>query len=191
MCSLAKRLLYSAIPLFSIFLGFMRQIRSCMRSILIPYPVQLQSCRCSKKLLSHVLCARLEDKIIGQQSVDQAAYRKGFSTEDHLLSLTSLLERCAELNVEVWPGLVDFEKAFDTIKHTSLWLALSELKVEPEYLHLLQTLYSKQVAALCGGSPSRMFALERCVKQCDPISPLLFIAVVQVISGGLRRAGLS
>ena len=35
------------------------------------------------KLFSRMLCARLEERILGQQSVDQAAYRKGYSTEDH------------------------------------------------------------------------------------------------------------
>ena len=40
----------------------------------------------------------------------QAAYRGGFSTEDHSLSLALLLETSAEWNVHLWLGLVDSEK---------------------------------------------------------------------------------
>ena len=44
------------------------------------------------KLFSRMLCARLTSQLIAEQSCDQAAYRTGFSTEDHLLSLTLLVD---------------------------------------------------------------------------------------------------
>ena len=72
------------------------------------------------KLFSRMLCGRIKSSITGQQSVDQAAYRNGFSTEDHLLALTLLLETCAEWNLHLWLGLVDFEKAFNTVEHAPL-----------------------------------------------------------------------
>ena len=139
------------------------------------------------KVFSRMLCARLDGTIVGQQSVDQAAYRKGFSTEDHLLSLALLLERSTEWSAEVWLGLVDFEKAFDTVEHSALWEALAELEVSPAYIGLLKTLYSNQVATVSAGIDSRAFALERGVKQGDPISPLLFLAVMEVIFRRLKK----
>ena len=87
---------------------------------------------------------------IKQQSVDQAAYRKGFSAEDHLL-----VEQCAEWNVELWLGLVDFEKAFDSVEHDELWKALSEHGIDASYVDLLKRLYSRQTAAVLVGSKSR------------------------------------
>eukprot|EP00973_Karenia_brevis_P081632 11317413-Karenia_brevis.AAC.1 len=39
------------------------------------------------KLFSRILCNRVQSKIIQGQSPDQAAYRKGYCTEDHLLSM--------------------------------------------------------------------------------------------------------
>ena len=51
--------------------------------------------------------------ILTQQSYEQAAYRKGFSTEDHLLSLTLLVEKAREWNSPVWLAFIDFEKAFE------------------------------------------------------------------------------
>jgi hypothetical protein len=54
------------------------------------------------------------------QSVDQAAYRKGFSTEDHLLAVTLIIEKSWEYNYPIWFALVDFEKAFDMVEHGPL-----------------------------------------------------------------------
>jgi hypothetical protein len=138
------------------------------------------------KLFSRMLCARIEERIISQQSVDQAAYRKGYSTDDHLLTLTLLVERCSEWNSEVWLALVDFEKAFDTVEHTALWAALLELGVDAAYVDLLKVVYSDQVATVSAGAESRSFTLGRGVKQGDPISPLLFLAVMEVVFRRLK-----
>ena len=100
------------------------------------------------KLFSRMLCSRLMSALMSQQSTDQAAYRKGFSTEDHLLTLTLLLEKSGEWNVDTWLGLVDFEKAFDTVEHDALWTVLKEQTIEPAYIELLKKLYKQQTAFL-------------------------------------------
>ena len=120
------------------------------------------------KLFSRMLCGRIKPTIVGQQSVDQAAYRQGFSTEDHLITLTLLLEASSEWNQPMWLGLVDFEKAFDTVEHAPLWSALEELGVQDEYVDLLKTLYREQVSTVLAGEESRSFSLERGVTQGDP-----------------------
>eukprot|EP00959_Pyramimonas_sp_CCMP1952_P308046 6447040-Pyramimonas_sp.AAC.1 len=76
-----------------------------------------------------MLYNRLQPTIIAEQSVDQAAYRRGYSTTDHLLSVTLLVEGCAEWNEDLWLGLVDFEKAFDAVEHPALWDVLRTLGV--------------------------------------------------------------
>ena len=138
------------------------------------------------KLFSRMLCSRLEERIMSQQSIDQAAYRKGYSTDDHLLTLTLLLERSSEWNAEVWLALVDFEKAFDTVEHAALWAALLELGVDVAYIDLLKMVYSEQAATVSAGSESRAFNLGRGVKQGDPISPLLFLAIMEVLFRRLK-----
>ena len=45
------------------------------------------------KLFSRALCNRLSHFIMPFQGVEQAAYRKGFSTEDHLLTVLLLIEK--------------------------------------------------------------------------------------------------
>ena len=51
---------------------------------------------------------------------------------------------------------------------------------------MLQTIYSSQSATVVVGSESRVFPLGRGVKQSDPISPILFLAVMEVIFRRLK-----
>ena len=45
------------------------------------------------KLFSKMLCAKLTKHIMKSQTVDQAAYRKGFCAEDHLLTVALTIEK--------------------------------------------------------------------------------------------------
>jgi hypothetical protein len=139
------------------------------------------------KLFSRMVCERIQTTLMPRQSPDQAAYRSGFSTEEHLLTLTLLTERSSEWNTDLWLGLVDFEKAFDTVEHDALWKVLAEQGVSQGYICLLRKLYKDQTACVQAGAASREFALSRGVKQGDPISALLFIAVMEACFGSLKR----
>lgn len=137
-------------------------------------------------VFSRMVCDRILPALNRNQSAEQAAYRKDFSTEDHLISLTLLVEAAKEWNQPVWIGLVDFEKAFDTVEHEPLWSVLLDQGVEPGYVQLLRKLYAGQLAYVHAEACSRTFPLLRGVKQGDPISALLFIAVVEACMRTLK-----
>jgi hypothetical protein len=140
------------------------------------------------KLFSRMLCQRIQKTLLSKQPPDQAAYRPGYSTEDHLATLTLVTEMCKEWNVDLWLGLIDFEKAFDTVEHDALWKVLDEQGVHPGYVTILQHLYDNQVAYVSAGTASRQFGISRGVKQGDPISALLFVAVMEACFGNLKKA---
>ena len=79
-----------------------------------------------------------------------------------------------------------FEKAFDTVDHPTLWKVLQEQGVPNHYIALLQSLYQGQIAYVKADVKSRSFSISRGVKQGDPISALLFIAVMQDCFGKLQ-----
>eukprot|EP00959_Pyramimonas_sp_CCMP1952_P398769 8355679-Pyramimonas_sp.AAC.1 len=136
-------------------------------------PVAILAILC--KLFSKLLCGRLRGPISEGQSVDQAAYRKGFSTIDHLLTFTLLAEASNADNAELWMGLVDFEKGFDAVEHDALWKALREQRVPDGYIDLFKRLCAKQGARVSAGGKSRLFDISRGVKQGDPISSFLLL----------------
>ena len=67
------------------------------------------------KVLARILYSRIIGKIDAAQSVDQAGFRKEFSTDDHLLTSTILIENVWRSRKQLWICAVDFQKAFDSV----------------------------------------------------------------------------
>jgi len=103
-----------------------------------------------------------------------------------LFTVAQLIECSHVFNFNLWLGLVDFEKAFDTVEHTQLWETLLDQGVPQHYVLLLSLLYADQVATVQTDARSRSFKISRGVKQGDPVSALLFIAVMQACFGELQ-----
>ena len=87
----------------------------------------------------------------------------------------------------LWVSAVDFKKAFDTINHDHLWQALRHQQVPPQYIRLLQSLYSQQTATVRTDKQSKQFNIQRGVKHGDPLSSLLFNALLEDIFKTLKQ----
>ncbi|XP_050306271.1 uncharacterized protein LOC126743285 [Anthonomus grandis grandis] len=74
------------------------------------------------KLLTKVLTNRLTNKLDFYQPVEQAGFRKKFSTNDRLQTVRTLIEKCSEYNI-----LRDYEKAFDSVETWAVLNAMDEL----------------------------------------------------------------
>ena len=139
------------------------------------------------KLFARLLYNRLEPHLDKYQPPDQAGFRHNYSTDDHLFTTTIIHERSHEWQLPLWVSAVDFKKAFDTIDHQRLWQALHNQDVPPQYIRLLQSLYSDQSAAVKTDKLSRHFHIQRGVKQGDPLSSLLFNSLLEDIFSVLKR----
>ena len=70
-------------------------------------------------------------------------------------------------------------KAFDSISHNSIWEALLSCKVDHGYVCLLRKIYKDQKASVQTDEESEIFDIQKCSKQGDPMSSLLFNTVLQ------------
>ena len=138
------------------------------------------------KILARLLYARLAPQLIGQQCEDQAGFRPHYSTVDHLFVFTCLEEKSHEFNQTLWTAALDFKKAFDTVEHHHLWEALKQQGVQPGYVSLLQDLYKDQNGRVKTDVISKTFHIERGTKQGDPLSSLLFNALLEHIMRPLK-----
>jgi len=100
--------------------------------------------------------------------------------------ITQLIEKSKEFNIPLWLVLIDYSKAFDSVDHTKLWVVLRDQGVPEEYIVLLQRLYSRQTSYVRTDVSSIAFPINRGVRQGDPISALLFIAVMEHIFARLK-----
>jgi len=138
------------------------------------------------KLFARLLYARLAPILDAEQCADQAGFRRDYSTVDHLFTFSQLREKSEEYQLSLWCAAIDFKKAFDTIDHNALWEALVHQNVPPMYVRLLQQLYQDQSGRVRTDKLSRPFTIGRGTKQGDPLSSLLFNALLEHIMRKLK-----
>ena len=125
---------------------------------------------------------RIRNKILPEISEEQYGYIKGKGTRNAIFILRILIERVLELNKKLYICFVDFEKAFDRIKHEDLMKMLEDLKVDGKDLRLIKNLYWKQEAAVrVGNRETRMQEIKRGVRQGCVMSPDFFNLYAEMI----------
>ena len=114
-----------------------------------------------------------------RQPPGQGGFRPDHQTADHSMLYKVFEPRCQEWSVPLYISTIDFTKAFDRIKHSSLWSSLEHYGIKPAYVKLLQRIYSHQESTILTDKESDVFPIKRGTKQGDPLSSLLFFTVLQ------------
>ena len=169
------------------------------KSILVPLPKKGDLSHCSNyqtislinhtgKVLLTVLLNRLKSHLDPYLSEEQAGFRKDRSTVHQILTLRQLAEKAKRQGKKIYNCFIDFQKAFDTIKHEVIWATLKSYGVETKMVNLLQKIYEKAQAAVQVGKENReWFVIDVGTRQGDPLSPLLFIAYLDRVMDQVRQ----
>lgn len=131
------------------------------------------------KLFMRVITKRITTKLDFYQPREQAGFRTGYSTNDHLQVVKTLIEKCVEYNKPLFLVFVDYEKAFDTINQHEMLIALTECRVDHRYIALIKNVYDKAKACVRLHENTNDFNIERGVRQGDVISPKLFTTLLE------------
>ena len=73
----------------------------------------------SYNIFTRLLQTRIERFLDENQLREQSGIKKGYSTSDHLQPLNQIID-----NLPLCIGLIDYEKAFDTVEHFAIFEAL-------------------------------------------------------------------
>ncbi|PZC75698.1 hypothetical protein B5X24_HaOG205730 [Helicoverpa armigera] len=133
------------------------------------------------KLFTRVLVNRLDKKLEFFQPREQAGFRSGFSTNDHLQTLKTVIEKCNEYRKPLILTFVDYEKAFDSIEWWVVERALVKCRVDERYIQILNHLHANATACVSLHKKTRKFPLGRGVRQGDTISPKMFTLSLEYI----------
>ena len=63
------------------------------------------------KLFASIILARIRDNIDSKQPIEQAGFRSGFSTTDHIQTLDQVIEKYREYDQPLYLGCIDYSKA--------------------------------------------------------------------------------
>lgn len=145
------------------------------------------------KLFASCLEERLAKYTEKHQPPEQAGFRKSFSTTDHIHTLEQIIEKYEEHQSPLYLAFIDYAKAFDSISHKSMWTALYECGVPCETIELIKDIYNKNVSYVKMETKGSEIKICRGVRQGDPLSPRIFITVLESIMKKLdwKQRGLN
>ncbi|KAK6743985.1 hypothetical protein RB195_010967 [Necator americanus] len=114
------------------------------------------------KLFTRVILNRIEKVLDEGQPCEQAGFRKGFSTIDHIHTVSKLIE-----------------KAFDSVETKAVVEALDNQGVPTQYIKVLRELYSNFTTGISPFYKNIIIEVKRRVRQGDTISPKIFTATLE------------
>ena len=93
----------------------------------------------SYKIFTRLSQTRIERTLDENQLREQAGFRKGYSTSDHLQALNQPVETSNECNLLLCIGFIDYEKAVETVEKSN---------INKTYVNILQNIYSQASARI-------------------------------------------
>ena len=134
------------------------------------------------KIILRVLMNRIKMKIYAEVSWSQFGFRKNKGTRNAVFVMRTLAERSIEMQKNLYAVFIDYEKAFDRVKHHEIMKDLEQIGVDQKDRRLLETLYWEQVAAVSiDGDLSEWINIKRGVRQGCVLSPDLFSLYTELI----------
>ena len=78
------------------------------------------------KVFKKIPTLRLTSVLDENQPIEQAGFRSGYSTIDHVHTVNQLKEKCAEYQKPLLLAFVDYEKAFDSVELKAIVTSLEK-----------------------------------------------------------------
>lgn len=100
------------------------------------------------KLFLRIIHNRIFRKLEEEISDTQMGFRKGLGTREALFGMNVLLQRCLDMNQDVYACFIDFEKAFDRVRHEQLIQILKNKNLDSRDIKIISNLYWNQKATV-------------------------------------------
>ena len=163
------------------------------RSIFIAIPKRPNTVECSlhrtislmsiiTKIILRVILNRIKRKIKPKVAEEQYGFTEGKGTRNAIFNMRMLTERAIEVQKDVFMCFIDYEKAFDKVRHPQLIGILQNLNIDGKDLRLITNLYwSQQAAVNIDNNLTPWIEIKRGVRQGCVMSPDLFSIYGEII----------
>ena len=141
------------------------------------------------KLLSKVLARRLKYVMHFLVSPVQSAFIQGRQISDSIIVANEVIFALQKKKSRGMVLKIDFEKAFDKIRWEFVFEVLRNMGFDCKWVDWITSIFnSSTISVLVNGATTDEFTPSRGLRQGDPLSPLIFNLVGEVLSKLLDRA---
>ena len=124
----------------------------------------------------------------GVLSEEQAGFRPGRSTVDHIFSVAEVLRLRRAQKKQTHCAFLDIKKAYDTVHRDGLWKRLLDVGIRGKLWRVLKNLYDVvESCVLVGKQRSEWFAVDAGVRQGCILSPILFAIWIDGLARTLKQ----
>ncbi|GKV48490.1 hypothetical protein SLEP1_g55300 [Rubroshorea leprosula] len=139
---------------------------------------------CVYKLLSKVLANRLKNVISEIISETQSAFVGGRQLVDSVLVLNEVVDEVRNRKTSAFVFKADFQKAYDCVNWSYLDWMMDRFGFGTKWRGWIkECLSTARCSVLVNGSPTEEFDLEKGLRQGDPLSPFLFLMIMEGLNG--------
>jgi len=147
--------------------------------------------KCYTSVLNKRLVTWIEknEKIAGEQ----AGFRKGYSTVDHIFTLNAIVEkRLCKRGGKLYVCFVDLKKAFDSVKRDLLFDVMQKNGLSCKFMKAVVAMYKSVVACVRVDATAKteFFDCPLGLRQGCMLSPILFSIFINEVADSIKENGL-
>ena len=143
------------------------------------------------KLLTKTLAERLKNVLPNLVHPDQNGFMPGGCIFFSAHTIRDILFYCNKERLDLILLALDYTKAFDSVEFEFIHKTFEVFNFGPDFRQWIKILFNSGKSCVANnGFLSSTFPIERSTRQGDPISPLIFILVLEILFINIRADGL-
>ena len=140
------------------------------------------------KILAKCFANRLKRCLNDLIHTDQTGFMKGRNIGHNVRLILDIIQYTEVNNIPGSILLIDIQKAFDSVSHQFLFQTLKQFNFGQTFIDSIKTLYSSRFSyVMNNGFLSGSISMKRGIFQGCPISPYLFLLVIEIMALSIRQ----